>query len=422
MIHIVKQGETVTSVAYEYGVSPMRLMYDNQLRSENLVVGQALLVLIPELTYTVSQGDTLFSIGEEYGVTIADILRKNPYLLEQEYLNPGQVLVISYTEAKNGTMELTGYAYPFIEDQILNEVLLYINDLLVFSYGFTRLGDVIPPQGEQRLIDRALAYNKNPILVLTPFSETGTFDNQLVKAVVSDLPMQQRLIETLRNTLHEKGYEGVDVDFEYILADDREGYATFVQNLKTALEPEGYKVSVALAPKNTSDQSGLLYEGIDYALLGQAADFVFLMTYEWGYTYGPPMAVAPIHKVRQVLDYAVTEISSEKIIMGIPNYAYDWPLPYERGVTKAATIGNVQAVDIARRQGVPIEFDEIAMSPFFQYETEGIVHEVWFEDVRSIQTKLDTVKEYVFHGAGYWNLMRPFRANWLLADSRYNLL
>lgn len=88
---------------------------------------------------------------------------------------------------------------------------------------------------------------------------------------------------------------------------------------------------MALAPKTSSEQKGLLYEGKDYSGLGQAANGVLLMTYEWGYTYGPPMAVAPINKVKEVLDYAITQIDTNKISLGIPNYGYDWPLPYERG-------------------------------------------------------------------------------------------
>ena len=52
------------------------------------------------------------------------------------------------------------------------------------------------------------------------------------------------------------------------------------------------------------------------------------MTYEWGYLFGPPMATAPVNMVRQVLDYGVTTIDPNKILMGIPNYAYDWSLPF----------------------------------------------------------------------------------------------
>lgn len=420
MIHVVKRGETISSIAFDYGVSTERLIYDNQISGEELVEGQALLVLIPEVMHSVAPGETLYSISRKYETSVLQILRNNPYLLENT-LKPGDVLTISFTQPKKGRMQLIGYAYPFISDAVLNEVLLYIRELLVFSYGFTRMGDLIPPQGEERLIEKAREMGVRPILVLTPFSEAGTFSNQLVKAVSKDIPMQERLIENLLMTVREKNYGGVDVDFEYILPEDKDGYAAFVKNLQKVMSEEEYSVSVALAPKTSAEQKGLLYEGVDYQALGEAADHVFLMTYEWGYTYGPPMAVAPINKVRQVLDYAVTEIPVEKIFMGMPNYAYDWSLPYERGVTKAETLGNIQAVDRALQYGVPILFDEMAMTPYFRYISEGTNHEVWFEDVRSIQAKANLITEYGFAGGGYWNLMRPFRPNWMYFNSVYDL-
>ena len=43
------------------------------------------------------------------------------------------------------------------------------------------------------------------------------------------------------------------------------------------------------------------------------------------------MAVAPINQVRRVLKYALTKIPPSKICLGVPNYGYDWPLPYVRG-------------------------------------------------------------------------------------------
>lgn len=128
------------------------------------------------------------------------------------------------------------------------------------------------------------------------------------------------------------------------------------------------------------------------------------------------MAVAPINKVRQVVEYALTEIPADKILMGIPNYAYDWPLPFERGITAARTIGNVEAVRIAEENGAQIRFDETAQSPYFTYWRDQVEHEVWFEDVRSIEAKLRLAAGYGLKGVGYWNLMRPFRANWVLLD------
>ena len=153
--------------------------------------------------------------------------------------------------------------------------------------------------------------------------------------------------------------------------------------------------------------------------MGAAANRAMLMTYEWGYSQGPPMAVAPINMVRRVVDYAITAIPREKLSLGIPNYGYDWALPYERGVTRARTINNRQAVQIAIDFGVDIRFDETAMSPYFRYWQYGIQHEVWFEDVRSIKAKFDLIKEYGLSGAGYWQLMSFFRANWLMLDQMF---
>lgn len=176
---------------------------------------------------------------------------------------------------------------------------------------------------------------------------------------------------------------------------------------------------MALAPKTSDNQKGLLYEGEDYRLVGNVAHSVLLMTYEWGYTYGPPMAVAPINKVRQVVEYAVNRIAPSKIDLGIPNYGYDWTLPFVRGSSQAVTISNQEAVGIAIDAGVAIQFDETAMSPFFQYEKNGQLHEVWFEDVRSYRAKFSLLPQYGLRGMGYWQIMHFFRPNWLLLKDTF---
>lgn len=143
-------------------------------------------------------------------------------------------------------------------------------------------------------------------------------------------------------------------------------------------------------------------------------------SYEWGYTAGPPMAVAPLPNVRQVLDYAVTEIPREKIYLGIPNYGYDWPLPFREGETRARSLSNQEAVRLAVRYGAEIRFDETAQAPWFPYTApDGGAHVVWFEDARSMSTKLRLIGEYGLHGAGYWNLMRPYPQGWTVLNALY---
>ena len=179
----------------------------------------------------------------------------------------------------------------------------------------------------------------------------------------------------------------------------------------------GYILVSALAPKISAEQEGTLYEAHDYAVHGELMDHVVIMTYEWGYTYSPPMAVAPINEVRRVLDYAVTEIPREKIFMGIPNYGYNWTLPYVEG-TAAQTISNVGAVNLAYNVGAYINFDPVAQAPFFNYYDEnGRLHEVWFEDARSILAKLSLANEFRLGGLSYWTINQYFPQNWLVQNS-----
>lgn len=373
--------------------------------------------------YVVKEGDTIDHIAEIFATDVEEIAYDNQ-ITEPYRLAVGQALIIPVEGEvrEKRSVYVNGYAYPYIRDEVLLETLPYLTNLSVFSYGFTIEGDLIPPQvDDTRMIQEALIQGTAPILVLTPFDQTGMFNNYLISEITQNMTAQQNLIDQMLSVMEEKGFVGIDLDFEYILPQDRVAYADFVANVRAQAAPKGYTVSVALAPKTSANQKGLLYEGKDYKLLGAAADSVLLMTYEWGYTYGPPMAVAPINKVREVVEYAITEIPTEKIDLGIPNYGYDWTLPFVQGSSKARTIGNVEAVKIAIENDAVIQFDETAMSPFFHYEKDGVQHEVWFEDVRSMREKFHLIAEYGLRGMGYWQIMKLFRANWLLLADTFIL-
>lgn len=144
-----------------------------------------------------------------------------------------------------------------------------------------------------------------------------------------------------------------------------------------------------------------------------------LHSYEWGYKYGPPQAVAPLNQVRRVVEYAVSEIPAGKLNLGLANYGYDWPLPYIQGQTRARTIGSIEAVSIARREGANILFSQQGQSPWFRYRQDGVLHEVWFEDVRSWNGKTDLVKEYELGGVGIWTVMNLNRAGLTLLGERF---
>ena len=421
-IHVVKAGESLYSIARQYGVSPTLLGRLNAAPADGaLAVGQTLVIYEPERVHVVQPGEKLERIARQEGVTVLSLYQNNYFLGGQPNILPDEELIVALKGEKQGTLGVNGYAYTFIRQEQLRTVLPYMTYLTPFTYGITAEGALVIPDDEP-LLALAPEYRVQSWMHLSTLTEEGSFDSRLGGALLENETAQTALIDAVEANMLAKGYGGLDVDFEYLEGRLAAAYAAFIEKLRQRLNPLGFPVIVALAPKSSAGQRGLLYEGHDYAALSAAADALLLMTYEWGYTYGPPMAVAPIPNVRAVLDYAVTEIPPEKIFLGVPNYGYDWPLPFIQGVTRAQSISNQRAIELAVEHRIAIQYDETAQSPFFHYTDEnGTVHEVWFEDARSMDAKLRLIAEYGFLGAGFWNLMRPFSQTWLVLDSLYDI-
>ena len=422
-IYVVKKGDTLSSIAAAYRV-PMGLLavWNGLSAPYALTVGQAMLILYPAAIYTVRAGDTVYGIARRFGTTEREIYANNPNLFGGAVpLSVGQTLVLRFQNTRIGEARVNSYAYPYITERALLGNLPYLSSLAPFTYGFTPAGNLLPME-DDRLISAAERVDTMPLLHLSTLTENGAFSDRLASAIFADPAAQERLREDILFVMREKGYGALDIDFEFIPPAEAQAYADFIAFMRRGLNAAGYAVIAALAPKASRDQKGIGYEGHDYRLIGEAADAVFVMTYEWGYTYGPPLAVAPIASVRRVLDYAISEISPKKIYMGLPNYGYDWTLPYKPNETMARSIGNEEAVALAARFGAEIRYDETSASPYFFYYDGGTQHEVWFEDARSYMTKLRLIEEYGFAGVGIWNIMRPFTQGFLVLHNMYRIL
>lgn len=303
---------------------------------------------------------------------------------------------------------VNGYAYPSISKETLEWWLPRLSWVAAFSYGFTEDGNLINLE-DANLIIPATEAGVRPMMVLTPLDADGNFNDNIAIRVFENPDAQQNLIDNIEANIKNKNMGGVDFDFEYLAAGYADDYVELVGRTRGRLRPQGYLTTVALAPKVSTDQPGLLYQGHDYAGMGQAADYCLLMTYEWGYTYGPPLPVSPINSVRRVLDYGVTQIPPEKILMGMSNYGYDWRLPFVQGESKAEKLTNYQALARAEYYGVDVQYDEEAQAPFFTYTSpDGSEHIVWFEDERSWRARLALVEEYGLAGISIWNIMHIF--------------
>ena len=418
-LYTVKRGDSVYQIARRFSVPADSIIYANQLQNPDVLpVGQALIIPSRKTRYTAGRGDTLYSIARGYGMNPQRLIAANTQIANPDRIYPGQAIVIPSGGPSMREIAVNGYITD-AGDGTLNATLPYLTFLSPFSYRTDTLGNLTPTFR----LDTALsgAQRTANLLTLTNLPEEGGFSSRIAHAILTDQTAQDTFLDNTEALLRQGGWYGVNVDFEYVYQFDRESYNQFLRRLTQRLHRLGYIVVTALAPKLSEDQQGLLYSAHDYAAHGQTADYVVLMTYEWGYIRGPAMAVAPINMVRRVLDYAADVIPPGKILMGVPNYGYDWTLPFVQG-SSARSLTNVEAVTLAGQVGAAIQFDETAQSPFFRYrDRDGRLHEVWFEDARSLRAKYALVNEYGLAGVSFWNLNHLFRANFIVLESMFHV-
>lgn len=424
-IHVVKPGETVFEIARTYNVSTAAIISANELdEPSDLVVGQALVIPIVGQFYIVQAGDTPYSIAQRFNVPVNEILRANN-LPSNVVLNIGDRLYIPPQPIKR-KVEVNAYVEPLTEEvseelkRAARQAAPFLTYLAPFSYRVNRDGTLTqPPLDDFPRIARA---NRATLMMVVTNLEEGAFSSELGHIILTDETIQNQLLTNIINTAQQVGYRDIHFDFEFLLPEDRELYNQFLVKARDRIHEAGLLISTALAPKTSGEQEGPWYTAHDYPFHGKTVDFVVLMTYEWGYSGGPAMPVSPLNSVEEVIDYAVTVIPPNKIMLGQNLYGYDWTLPFVEG-TYAKALSPQQAIALARESNVAIQYDEVAQAPYFNYfDAEGKRHTVWFEDARSIQSKFDLIKRKNLRGISYWKLGLSFPQNWLLLDDNFDIV
>jgi spore germination protein YaaH len=204
-------------------------------------------------------------------------------------------------------------------------------------------------------------------------------------------------IDAIVRLVEANGYAGIDIDYEQLRAGDRQDFTTFCERLARALHAKGKVLSVALFAKTSDAGSSPTNVAQDYRAIGQVADQVRLMGYDYHWAGSPPGPIAPVDWLRDVLRYAKTQIPAGKIVLGIPLYGYDWTGGHGTGVSW------LQALRLSRQYHAALHYDAQAQAPWFTYtDSAGRKHTVWFENAASSRAKFDVAQGAGIGGVYLW--------------------
>lgn len=423
-IHVIERGQSLSGIAQTYGTTVSDLMEANEITNQNdFVPGQSLVIPIIGSFYWVKEGDTLWSISRQYRISYQELARVNRISVNQSLKVGFRLYIPPLRKVKaeiNGYIEPIGNRVAPELENAVKEAEPNLTYLATFSYQASRDGNIKEPISNR--FSAIARENNNLLMMVITNQENGHFNEELGRILLNDIAIQDRFLDNIVTTAQKNRFRVIHFDFEFLRPDDREAYNSFLRKAKTRFSEHRWLLSTALAPKISSTGHGQWDEAHDYRAHGEIADFVVIMTYEWGNSRGPAMAISPIDSVRKVIEYAKTEMPANKILMGQNLYGYDWTLPYVQGTT-ARALSPQQAIGLATKKKVAIQYDHHAESPFFHYtDDKGKRHEVWFEDARSIQAKCNLIKELGIRGMSYWKLGLSFPQNWLLIHDNFHVI
>ncbi|WP_194840960.1 glycosyl hydrolase family 18 protein [Filobacillus milosensis] len=404
IIYVVKPGDTLYQISQQYDVNPNEISKINGITGDQLVPGQSLVLNTDQ--YIGEDNESFLEIANRHQLSIFHLLQHNDF---NALINPaGKKITIPKPQKSDIT--ISSFASPSdIADGISGRKYNFLNQIAAFEYHPDEQGHLSQLDQMESFKNILWRNDVTPFVTVTNISDKG-FDPHLARELLKSDKKTKVLINDIYNKLNEFDLKGVVIDFEGLAPKDRPLFNQFIKKLTNKLQPAGMKVAIAVPPLQ-SDRSPSWNAAYDYKTLGHYVDFIFLMTYDWHWRGGEPGPIAPINQVEKTLDYAASVMPKDKIILGIPLYAYDWPSlwPLNIGTGQAQAYSQHKAIEKALKHGSPIHYDAQSETPWFIYKDEhGFKHEVWFEDARSLLAKYEMVKKFDIRGIGGWQMMFNF--------------
>ncbi len=232
------------------------------------------------------------------------------------------------------------------------------------------------------------------------------FDNKNIETLIQSDDAQKTFISNALQLISSKSLDGINIDFEYVGTTDqktRDNFTRFITNLNAELKRQSpHAILTVDTYINSASVNGIF----DVTALEENVDALVIMGYDIHTPLGSPGPVAPMEGDVSILGYMqgyLEKVSPDKLILAVPYYGYDWPV--SNPTNSSDNVKMVSYAEIAStNQNDDISWDDTAQTPWFRYTdpTTQTVHEVHFENTRSLGVKYDYVNRKNLKGVGIW--------------------
>ena len=272
---------------------------------------------------------------------------------------------------------------------------------------------------ESRIDSAGLAVMKQNNLRIIPIlsnfnSKALDFEGSLVHEMLNDPLKRKALITNLADTIIKHQFQGINVDFEELREETSEPLDNFQKDLYEIFHVKGLLVTQDVVPGN---------DDYDYQKLNACNDYIILMAYDQYNNTSGPGPISGQKWIEEALDKAAEKMASNKIILGLAGYGYDWKIDENGGPYKedgkpvpAPDVTYSQALDRARVSGADVVFDNDNFNLHYYYTEQGdsgiSQHVVWFTGAVTTYNIMRFSDEYGTAGTALWVMGKEDRRVW----------
>mgnify|MGYP001160560555 CR=1 len=215
---------------------------------------------------------------------------------------------------------------------------------------------------------------------------------------LSSVTYRGKVVDQLTANVQKYGLQGLNIDFENVSPGDRAYMTAFVNELSAKLHKIGAVVSVCVSPNLGSDWT----EGFDYEALGAAADYIVMMAYDEHWSTSPKAgSVASMPFVYNAVTTLLKEVPADKVILALPYYNRDWKINKD-GTVISTELTLIEQNSLAEKRSLLPAWDAAVQQYTASYQLNGLKHQIWMEDGRSLAVKYKTAMEHHLAGLAYW--------------------